>query len=115
VRQLLGDQRHTMRQLNNALDDALAGFDFVEEEDDLVIDETPRKVAAAVRSSPIKLKLNVAKQGAEAKAKAQKAAVASRATLEDLKMTKAHQVCWPVRESASCRIVIKMYNLMSAI
>jgi hypothetical protein len=38
VRQLLGGPRHTMRQLNNALDDALAGFNFDEnKEDGLVI------------------------------------------------------------------------------
>ena len=92
VRQLLGGPRHTMRQLNNALDDALAGFNFDEnKEDGLVIDENPRKA----KSSPIKLKLNVAKSAASNNsdsAKKRKITQTSRATLEDMRMTKAHQV-----------------------
>lgn len=85
-----------MRQLNNALNDALAGFDEDEDDDvmkdeeeengqDLIIDESPRnkRKGAYSRSSPIKLKLNVAKSDAKIKTSSR---------LEDLKMTKAHQV-----------------------
>ena len=96
MRQLLGNERHTMRQLNNALNDALAGFDDDEDDDvmkdeeeengqDLIIDESPRnkRKGASSRSSSIKLKLNVAKSDAKIKTSSR---------LEDLKMTKAHQV-----------------------
>ena len=91
MRLLLGGPRHTMRQLNNALDDALAGFDdSAKTEDDvdegLVIDENPRKNVKS--SSPIKLKLNVP---GESKPK-RKLVSSSRATMEDMRMTKAHQV-----------------------
>ena len=90
VRQLLGGPRHTMRQLNNALDDALAGFDdsAKNEDEELVIDENPRKNAKS--SSPIKLTLNVATKS-DAKPK-RKLVSDSRATMEDMRMTKAHQV-----------------------
>ena len=88
MRQLLGGPRHAMRQLNNALDDALAGFGVdnnVDNDDGLVIDENPRKMKA----SPIKLKLNVAKSDSKQK---RKVTSTSRATIEDMRMTKAHQV-----------------------
>jgi hypothetical protein len=81
-----------MRQLNNALDDALAGFDDSakneDEDEELVIDENPRKNVKS--SSPIKLKLNVA-ANSDSKPK-RKLVSSSRATMEDMRMTKAHQV-----------------------
>ncbi len=101
MRQLLGNERITMRQLNNALGDVLAGFDDEdddvkdeENEEELIIDESPRnpRKGNASKASAIKLKLNVAKSGNEKKTKPKAAVPTSRSTLEDLKMTKAHQV-----------------------
>ena len=104
MRQLLGGPRHTMRQLNSALDDALAGFDFVDKPEDngLVIDENPRKVN---KGSPIKLKLNVAKSASvQDSSKKRKLTISSRATLEDMRMTKAHQVCKQIRMNLSTKL-----------
>jgi len=90
-----------MRQLNNALGDVLAGFDDdddvnagEENEEDLVIDESPRNTRKALSSkkSPIKLKLNVATPEVDSKSKPKAFASTPKAPLEDLKMTKVHQV-----------------------
>lgn len=89
-----------MRQLNNALGDVLAGFDDEdvnageENEEELVIDESPRnsRKALSSKTSPIKLKLNVATPEVDSKSKPKTLTSTPRATLEDLKMTKVHQV-----------------------
>ena len=85
-----------MRQLNNALGDVLAGFDEdvnngEENEEDLVIDESPRK-SLKTKNSPIKLKLNVAAPEVDSKSKTKALSSTPRAVMEDLKMTKVHQV-----------------------
>jgi hypothetical protein len=100
-----------MRQLNSALDDALAGFDFVDKPEDngLVIDESPRKVTS--KGSPIKLKLNVAKSASVQESnKKRKLTTSSRATLEDMRMTKAHQVTGSIMSGFQIQIASRIGN-----
>jgi hypothetical protein len=106
-----------MRQLNNALGDVLAGFDDdvvntgEENEVDLVIDESPRnsRKTLSSKTSPIKLKLNVATPEVDSKSKPKALTSTPRATLEDLKMTKVHQV----RTKTSLTMIETDYRFMS--